>query len=115
MSSASIAASIAAAKEVKIQESKQQPMEMPLPPTALRRTQSTPLELELEQQVVANLKADMEGKAPVFTEAPPDHLLKFAPTELEDGYDHDESNAVDFESDETNVKPPASITTTTAI
>ena len=44
-------------------------------------------------------QADMEGKAPVFTSAPPDHLLKFAPTELEEGYDHDETNAAAIEED----------------
>jgi len=61
--------------------------EMPLPPTALKRTQSTPLELELQQQVIANVQADMEQKPPPFTVAPPDHLLKFAPTEPEEGYE----------------------------
>lgn len=98
-----------AAAKVTISEDAKPPaapaaMEMPLPPTTLMRTQSTPLELELEHQVVANLKADLAGQTPVFTEAPPEHLLKFAPTELEEGYDHDEANAGD-PLDTTNPTP----------
>jgi hypothetical protein len=74
--------------------------EMTLPPTSLRRTQSTPLELELEQQVLANSVAAQEGKPLPFTSAPPDHLLKFAPTELEEGYDHNDDNAKDINDDD---------------
>lgn len=92
----------AAAKVTIAEEPKPMEMMVPLPPTTLVRTQSTPLELALEHQVVANLKADLEGKTPVFTEAPPDHLLKFAPTELEEGYDHDELNAGDAPGVATN-------------
>ena len=60
---------------------------MPVPPpiTQLQRTQSTPLELELEHQVVANAQADRDAQPLPFTEAPPDHLLKFAPQEPEEG------------------------------
>ncbi|CAB9519178.1 expressed unknown protein [Seminavis robusta] len=71
---------------------------MPLP--TLARTQSTPLELALEEQVAANVQAVLQGKPPPFTSAPPDHLLKFAPTELEEGYDHNEHNARDIDEEE---------------
>lgn len=64
--------------------------EMPMPPpiTQLHRTQSTPLELALEHQVVANAKADMAAEPLPFTGPPPAHLLKFAPQEAEEGYDN---------------------------
>ena len=68
--------------------------DMPLPPpiTQLQRTQSTPLELELEHQVVANAQADRDAQPLPFTKAPPDHLLQFAPKEPEEGYDLPENN-----------------------
>ena len=84
---------------------------MPPPITQLQRTQSTPLELELQQQVLANVQADLEQKPPPFTRAPADHLLKFAPTQPEEGYDLPE-NADD--SGEPWVATPSESRNTTA-
>ena len=72
---------------------------MPMPPAQLQRTQSTPLELELQNQVMANVNADLESKPPPYTQAPPAHLLKFAPQEPEPGFD----NNVDDDDDDVDV------------
>ena len=68
-------------------------LDLPTPPpiTQLQRTQSTPLELELQHQVVVNAQSDLQQKPPPYTEAPPAHLMQFAPRAAPEGYDDQDS------------------------